>query len=325
LIFRRISARIKSRVSNYPALKKQTLFGALALVAVVSLPACDNQASKEVKVGRALPLVKVNDVEITMLQPTDDLAPAEGRPTATNEAVNKQLLEMLIDRQLLQEEAMRIKLDRDPQVIQAIDRAKTQILAEAYLQSKFATIGTASRAEVDAYFRAHPELFTRRKLFFMKELVVATKDFSAQLKARLDSAKSIEQVAAWLDKNQVHYKRTQLSRSTADLAPEMITKLQTMRRNQLFVIKAGEYSMLDAIYDVKPSPITAEVAAPQIELYLRNRKRKEIGDVELGRLRTLAKVEYLNKKHLASTTSPAAQLAGSSTTIRIENDMTERK
>ena len=213
---------------------------------------------------------------------------------------------------------MRNKLDRDPQVIQAVDRAKTQILAEAYLQSKFATIGTPSRAEVDAYFQAHPELFTQRKLFYMKELVVATKDFSAQLKSRLDSAKSIDEVAAWLDKNQVKYQRAQLSRSTADLAPEMITKLQTMRKNQLFVIKAGEYSMLDSLYDVKPSPVTAEVAAPQIEHYLRNKKRKALGDRELGRLRALAKVEYRDTRQLATETAP---LAGPGATIKTETSL----
>ncbi|NMM39115.1 MAG: peptidyl-prolyl cis-trans isomerase, EpsD family [Glaciimonas sp.] len=288
----------------------------------MSLSACNKQASSELKDERSSPFVKVNDVEITMLQPIDDLVAAERRPIAAEQAVNKQLLETMIDRQLLQEEAMRNRLDRDPKVIQAIDRAKTQILAQAYLQSKFATIDTPSRAEIDTYFQTHPELFTQRKLFYMNELVVATKDVTAKLKKRLDSAKSIEQVAVWLDNNHVQYKRTQLTRSTADLAPEIITKLRAMRRNQLFVIKAGEYSMLNSIYDVKPSPVTAQAAAPQIERYLRNKKRKQIGDLELGRLRASAKIEYLNKKQLATTISPAAQKTGSSTTAQIENGTT---
>ncbi|NMM27748.1 MAG: peptidyl-prolyl cis-trans isomerase, EpsD family [Glaciimonas sp.] len=303
-------------------MKKQVLFGALTLAAVMSLSACNKQASSELKDERSSPFVKVNDVEITMLQSIDDLGAAERRPIAAEQAVNKQLLETMIDRQLLQEEAMRNRLDRDPKVIQAIDHAKTQILAQAYLQSKFATIDTPSKAEIDAYFQTHPELFTQRKLFYMNELVVATKDVTAKLKMRLDSAKSIEQVAVWLDNNHVQYKRTQLTRSTADLAPEIITKLRAMRRNQLFVIKAGEYSMLNSIYDVKPSPVTAQAAAPQIERYLRNKKRKEIGDLELGRLRASAKIEYLNKKQLATTILPAVQKTGSSTTAQIENGIT---
>ena len=310
----------RTQDASYQALRRQALFGVVALVMAVSLSACDDKkASKEGKAGHALPLAKVNDVEIFLLQPANDLAPAGVQSLATKEAVNQQMLEMMIDRQLLQNEALRNNLDRDPQVIQAIEQAKAQILAQAYLQSKFGTMGTAGKAEVHAYFQAHPELFTQRKTFYMNELVVATKDFSAQLKSRLDSAKSIEQVATWLDQNHVRYERTQVARSTADLAPEMIARLQTMRRNQLFVVKAGEYSMLDAIYDVKSSRVTAEAAAPQIEQYLRNKRRKEIGDGELGRLRASAKIEYLNNKQFATAPSPAAKSSGSAATVKVEN------
>ena len=313
---------LKNRMTHFLASQKQAWFGVLALVAIASLSACGKQASTEDQAGHALPLARVNDVEIIMLQTADDLAPAEGRPIATKEAVNKNMLEMLIDRQLLREEAIRNKLDRDPQVLQAIDHAKTQILAQAYLQSKFASTDTPSKAEVDAYFQAHPELFTQRKVFYMKELVIATKDFSMQLNARLNSADSIEEVAAWLDQNHVHYEQTQLSRSTADLAPEMIMKLQTMRKNQLFVIKAGEYTMLDAIDDVRLSPVAAEVAAPQIERYLRNKKHKEISDRELGRLRALAKIEYFNKTQFTSATPPAAKMTDAPAAIEIAHGMT---
>ncbi len=298
-------------VTDCPA--RHAWFGALALVAALSLSACGKEASKQAQAGPSLALAKVNDVEIAMVPGADDVAPASGAAAATEPVVDQKMLELLIDRQLLREEAMRNKLDRDPQVIEAIDRAKTEILAQAYLQSKFAAIGAPSAAEVDAYFRAHPELFTHRKMFAMKQLVVATKDFSAQLRTRLDSAGSIEQVAQWLDKNHVKYERTQLSRSTADLAPEMIARLQTMRKNQLFVIGAGEYSMLAALVDVKPNPVTAAAAAPEIALYLRNKKRKEIGDAELGRLRATAKVDYIEKKQAAAATVPQARLAGSPT------------
>lgn len=305
------------------ASKKPALCGVLALVLVMSLAACDSgkTAAKEVSATRPLPLAKVNDVEISLLQPASGSAPAGDPPLAMKEAVDKQLLETMIDRQLLKNEALRNKLDRDPQVILATERAKTQILAQAYLQSRFAAVNKPGKAEVDAYFHAHPELFTQRKTFYMKELIVATKDFSAPLKSRLDSARSINQVAAWLDRHHVRYERTELTRSTADFAPEMIAKLKTMRRHQIFVIKAGEHSMLDAIYDVKPSPVTAEMAVPQIENYLANRKREQISDVELGRLRASAKIEYLNNRRLASVPVPAPKSPGSPATIQVESGM----
>jgi peptidyl-prolyl cis-trans isomerase C len=324
LILQNIGRLVQTAAARYAISSRQALLGILALATAVSLPACDSnkKTSKEVDAQRPLPLAKVNDVEISLLQPAIELAPAAAQSAATKAAVNKQLLEIMIDRQLLQKEALRNNLDRDPQVIQATENAKTQILAEAYLQSRFATIGAPGKAEVRAYYQAHPELFTQRKTFYMEELVVATKDFSGQLKTRLDSAQSIEPVAAWLDQNHVRYERNQVARSTADLAPEMITKLQTMRKNQLFVVKAGQYSMVNALYDVKLSPMTAEAAAPQIELYLRNKKRKEIGDVELGKLRASARIEYLDNRKLASAPVPATRSGGSPAPIKIENGTT---
>ena len=318
MISHEIIPRNRIGAGRHVTAKRRSLIGFVALAMAVTLPACDNskKAVKESRVERAVPLVKVNDVDIFL---ANDLTPADHKSAATKEAVNKKMLEMMIDRQLLQNEALHNNIDRDPKVIQAIEHAKTEILAEAYLQSKFATLAVSQKPEIDAYFKAHPELFTQRKIFYMNELLVATKDFSAQLKSKLDSAKSIEQVVAWLDRNHIRYERTQVARSTADLAPEMITKLKTMRRNQLFVINAGEYTMLDAIYDVKPSHITAQAAAPQIEEYLRNKKRKEIGDLELARLRASAKIVYLNNKETASVPlTAAAKSPGSPGMIKIE-------
>lgn len=295
------------------------------LIAVVNLSACNKKAHTEDGNGRPISLAKVNDVEITMQQPAVDAVSANDWKMDGNAVVDQKVLEMLIDRQLLQEEAMHHNLDRDPKVMQEIDRAKGQILAQAYLQSKFVAIGSPSEGEVNAYFLEHPELFSDRKLFSVKELVVATKDFNVQLKSRVDSANSIEQVAAWLDKNNVQYERGKLSRNTAGLAPEMIENLKAMRKNRIFVVETGEYTMLDFLYDVKPSPVTADAAAPQIALFLRNKKRKEIGDVELRRLRALATIEYFGKKQSAPTTSQSADLAGSATTMHIDNGSTGPK
>ena len=300
-MFRKTRLGSQQRVNHGSA--RRAWVGTLAMLAALGLSACAKQEGGPTQAGPALALAKVNDVEIAMLPAAVGATIAGQAP-----AVDRKLLEQLIDRQLLREEAMRNQLDREPRVIEAIERAKTEILAQAYLESKVAAIGAPSAAEVDAYFQAHPELFTHRKLFFMKQLVVATKDFSPRLKARLNSARSIEQVARWLDRHRVKYERTELSRSSADLAPEMIGRLRTMRKNQLFVIGAGEYSMLAALVDVKPSPVTAAAAAPQIAMYLRNKKRKETGDLELGRLRATAKVDYPDKKQGAG--APESRLAG---------------
>lgn len=274
--------------ANNPVSLRRALCGALLLVTAVGLSGC---GSKEKKAGQAL--VRVNGEEITVLQINDELNRA-GVKAEQQEAATKQLLESLIDRQLIMAEAKRNKIERTPEVMQAIERAKAQIIAQAYLKSIVSKIAKPSVAEIDDYFQKHPEYFAQRKQFDMLQIAIATKDFSSELKLAVDSAKSLDEVAAWLDRHNVRYARGQLSRSTTDLPEQMVAKLKEMKKGQLFIVNEGENSMLNSITDIKDSPVTAKNAAPQIEQYLINKKTKEAADAEIKHLRSSAKIEYLN-------------------------------
>ena len=267
---------------------RHVLCGVLLLVAAVGLSACGN---KEKKAGQAL--VRVNGEEITVLQINDELKRA-GVKADQQEVATKQLLEKLIDRQLIIAEAMRNKIDRSPGVIQAIERAKAQIIAQAYLENITSKLAKPSMAEIDDYFQKHPEYFAQRKQFDMHQLIFATKDLSDELKTAIDSAKTLDEVATWLDGHNVRYARGQLSRSTTDLPELMVAKFKELKKGELFIVNEGENSMLNSITDIKDSPVTAKNAAPQIAQYLSNLKAKEAAESEIKHLRSSAKIEYLN-------------------------------
>ena len=277
---------------------QRILWSGVVLLAAIGLSACGGK--KDDKPGQAL--ASVNGEEITVLQLNEELQRA-GVQAAQQEAASKALLESLIDRQLLQNEAVKDKTDRDPKVVQSIERAKALIIAQAYMQKRIGTISRPTAAEVEDYFNKHPEFFTQRKQFDMRELVIATADMNDKLKAAMDSAKSLEEVAVWLEANNVKFARTQLSRTSADLAPELSSKLMSMPKGQLFIIREGDRTLLIALADIKDSPVTLAQATPQIEQFLFNKKTKEAADAELKRLRAQAKIEYLNKKDSAA---PAA-------------------
>lgn len=259
----------------------------LLLVIGSSLAACGN---KEKKYGQAL--VRVNGEEITMLQVNDELM-RSGMKT-DQEAASKKIMESLIDRELITAEAMRNKLDRTPEVVQAVERAKAQVIAQTYLQNIMAKIPRPNKAEVEDYFQKHPEFFTQRKLFEMSQLMVSARDFSDPLRAVIESSRSLDEVASWLDGQKIPYTRNAIARTTADLPPEMTSKLLVMPAGKLFIVNEGENSMIVGLNGIKSSPVSATAAAPQIEQYLMNKKGKEAADAEIARLRALAKIEYLN-------------------------------
>lgn len=276
----------------------------LVLVVAAGLTAC---GSKEKKDGQSL--VRVDNDEITVLQLNEELQRANVSPSQ-QEAASKQLLESMIDRQLIIAEAVRNKVDRSPEVVQAIERAKAQIIAQAYLQGKTASLAKPTKAEIDDYFQKHPDFFSKRKQFDMLNVLISTKDFNDELKAAMAPAKSMDEVMAWMDRHQVQYKRGRLSRTSADLPPEMSAKLLNLPKGHLFIVNEGENTMLISLVAIKDSPVSVSDAAPQIAEYLYKSKVKEVANTEIAHLRSLAKIVYLNASApvAASAIAPASDM-----------------
>jgi EpsD family peptidyl-prolyl cis-trans isomerase len=285
-----------------------------ALLAAAALAGCGDQA-KQSRPGQAL--ASVNGEEITVLQLNEELQRA-GVTAAQQEAASKQLLQVLIDRQLLQSEAAKEKLDRDPKVMQAIERARALIIAQAYLQKRMGATARPSAAEVEDYFNKHPQYFSNRQQFVMNELIMASRDLTPEVRAAVDGAASLEEVAAWLDARKIRYGRGQVTRSTADLNPQVSARLLEKPKGQLFIVKEGERAIVLAVAEVKDAPVTLQVASQQIEQYLVKQKNKELAAAELARLRSTARIEYLNKSmaldpKAAPAAAPAAAAAAPAT------------
>ncbi len=106
-------------------------------------------------------------------------------------------------------------------------------------------------------------------------------------------------------RNKVKFGRMQLSRTSADLAPELSAKLASMPAGQLFIVREGERTLLISLADIKDSPVVLAQATPQIEQFLFNKKNKDAAQAELKRLRASAKIEYLNKTEKSASASAA--------------------
>jgi EpsD family peptidyl-prolyl cis-trans isomerase len=242
------------------------------------------------------------------MQLNDELSRSNA-PATQQEAARKQALEALIDRQLLISEAAKEKVDRDPRVVQAIERARSVILAQAYMQKRLGTPAKPTAAEVEAYYSQNPQFFAQRKHFDMREIILPTREVNDELKAVMDKTRSLDDVAAWLDQHKVKYQKAQLSRSGSELPPELSAKLLALAKGQLFIVREGERSMLVTIADIRSSPVELDAARPQIEQYLVAKKGKESAEEEVKRLRASAKIAYINQPSpVADAGAPATAL-----------------
>jgi hypothetical protein len=68
--------------------------------------------------------------------------------------------------------------------------------------------------------------------------------------------------------------------------------------------------MFISVAEIKDAPVSLQVASNQIEQFLVNRKNKELAAAELQRLRSTAKIEYLNKSMVPDPkAAPASAVA----------------
>lgn len=295
---------LAAQQTSVPTLKRGLC--AALLLATAVLAGCGDDKAKEAKPGQAL--ASVNGEEITVLQLNEEMQRA-GVPAAQQQVASKQLLQALIDRQLLESEATKEKLDRDPKVMQAIERARSLIIAQAYMQKRIGDVGRPTPAEVEDYFNKNPQFFANRKQFNMNQLIVPASAMTPEVRAAIDNAKTLEEAAVLLDARKIQYGRAQVTRSTADLNPQIASKLLSLPKGQMFVVREGQRAMLISIADVRDAPVTLAIAAPQITQYLTNKKNKELAQAEIARLRKTAKIDYLNKDMAPDASTPGANPA----------------
>ena len=262
---------------------------AISLVSLIALSGCN----KHKEDGASQTLAVVDGKEITVHQLNDELARLNVQPQQ-KDAATKQVIKALVDKQLLVNEAYKEKLDRNPSVLQAIERAKSQIMAQAYLESKLSTVTKPDKSEIDNYYNQHPEFFAHRQLVSMNQLVLSTLDLSADLKTDLDTAKTISDVSQKLDNKGVRYQKGNVTRVLGELAPNVQEKIKGMTPGQFLAVNAGAQTSIISVDGIKESPVKPEEAASAIENFLISKKRKDLGESEIENLRNAAKIEYTN-------------------------------
>jgi EpsD family peptidyl-prolyl cis-trans isomerase len=244
----------------------------LALVLLAALPAgCDRAASKP------LVLAKVNGVEIS-----------------SREAAGAPALEQVIDRELLVQKALDAGLDRDPLVLQSIDNARRQLLAQAYLE-RAATGAKSTPEEVRAFYAENPALFAERRIYRLRELAVsAPAEMLEVLRAETAQATDLEEVAAWLRLRNARFHVVNLTQPAEQLALSQLPRLARMKEGEMAVFATPLGASVVQLVHAEDAPLSEQQAAPVIEQFLAGRKRMELAAAEVRRLRSAARIEYVD-------------------------------
>jgi EpsD family peptidyl-prolyl cis-trans isomerase len=261
----------------------------LVLLFPAFLTACDHK-----KEGGETPVVaKVNGDEITILQLNDAMSRIGNIPKGKETEAGKQVLKSLVDQQILVKLAVDKKLDRNPNVLQAIEASKRQILMQASLEQMVQQLTKPTDAEIHDYYVKSPELFSNRRLYKFAEISMAGAVQVEKVKHLLSGTKSLEELAGKLRKENIEFKTAATVKAAEELPTVLLPKFSKMAKGEVAIIPAAETLSVLQLQDFKEQPLTEEQAKAVIGKFLFEQKRKALIETEMKRLRDTAKIEYL--------------------------------
>jgi EpsD family peptidyl-prolyl cis-trans isomerase len=272
-----------------------------ALVVAAMLSGCGDKKEK----AATQSAVRVNKEEITVHQINAVLAQQRNLKQEQSDAAARQVLEQLIDQELSVQKAAELKLDRDARTVQAIEAARRDIIARAYVEKIGEGAPSPSSAEIKDYYDKHPELFKDRRVYQLQEIAVeASPDQLAALQAKLSAVKSPNEVIEHLKAANLKFTANQAVRGAEQIPMAALPRLAQMKDGQTLVDPTPSGANILLLVASRTQPVSEEQAAKPIEAFLMNeRKRKMIAD-DLKALRASAKIEYLGKY---AGTAPAVE------------------
>ena len=274
----------------------------IGVALAVSLTACGDKKDKDKPATQTA--AKVNKEEITVHQINAVLQQQRGlKPEQADEA-GRRALERLIDQELAVQKAAELKVDRDPRVLQMLEAARRDIIARAYVEKIGDGATKPTPAEIKTYYDANPALFKERRVYQLQELAIeVAPDQIATLRTKLQAAKSINDFVEYLKANNIKYAANQAVRGAEQLPLAALPALANMKDGQAMLNPTPTGAQVVVLAGSRAEAVEEQRAAPAIEQFLLNERKRKIVIDDLKALRGSAKVAYAGKY---AASAPAA-------------------
>lgn len=266
----------------------------LLISSAIMLTSCGKKDAADSKKTDTQVVAKVNGDEITIHQVNFQLSRMGQMNEAQSKVAAKQVLSRLVELQLLKQQAIEQKLDKNPGVLQALEASKDQLLAQAYLEMSMARAPKPSTSTVDSFYKDRPELFENRRIYRLQELVVnIDKAKFAETQQALKDIKGINEIATWLKDKNYPFSVNSNIKAAEQLPSDLLKKLQTLKDGDAVIISSENSFNIIHLVASQPMPIARSKATPIIEQYYMNQNKTNLAKKEMTALNEKAKIEFI--------------------------------
>jgi len=250
-------------------------------------------------------VAKVNGNEISVHQINQALKNTPGLNAQNMNIARKEVLEKLIDQQIAVEQAESEKLDRNPDVVIAIDSAKRQIIANAYVSQLISSSVKINEADIQKYYDENPALFSQRKVYFFEDMLIENKgDIKLSGSEETMKFKSAQEFSDFLKSKSYNFAGGFFARAAEQIPLDILSKIASLSSGDAIIVESQNNIHAIFISNVQQAPVKIEDAKPAIKTFLTNTAARTLVTNKIKELKDQSKIEYLGEFSPANNQDP---------------------
>lgn len=255
---------------------------AVALIALVAT-SCQKKASGQT-------VAVVNNEEITAAELNDQLANEPNVGGDTKQARNAALQD-LINRKLMVQQAKSDGVDKSPEFLNKLRRGTDDLLINMLLARRLGTAQVPSPDQISSYETAHPQMFAGREIWTLSQIVYPQPKNAAVI-AKLQAAKTLDEVAQALTSNRIQFTRNSRKLDTAVFPNSLYAQVAHLPQGEPFIAPGPDKAVASVVTAREPSPTPADQASALAANMIRREQMSKIVQDRVKNLRAAAKIDY---------------------------------
>ena len=276
----------------------------LLLLTVSILSGCEQKGKST---GPAL--VKVGKSEITQDNFLKEISriPEWAREQFTGKEGKEKLLDEIIKRELVYQDAKRMKLDKDPEYLEKVKEFEKMTLISLILKKEVEDKAKVDDAEVKEFFDKNADKFTIGTKIRASHILVETEDQAKKIRERIRKGESFEKLAETFSKD-----KGSASKGgdigyfgSGQMVPEFERAVMGLKTNEISepVKTRFGYHIIKLVDVAKGETASFEQSKEPIRKQLLAEKQKGLIDSYIGNLMKKTDIKK-NEDALASTPLP---------------------
>lgn len=257
----------------------------VGLIAIVALaPGCAKKAEGQT-------VAVVNGDEITTAELNAELAAAKLPPGIDGAQARSQVLQAMINRDLLAQDARKEGIDKSPEFLQRQRELTDNLLIAMLADREGGSAQLPSDAEVAQFETSHPQMFAQREIWSLDQLRYKQPP-AGPISDQIAKTKSLDELAKVLSDNKIVATPAKRQIDSSAVPDDMYAKITKLAPGEPFIVPVGSEAVASAITARQPAPVSSDDAKPAAVAALRKQQTQKLLENRLQELRRSAKIDY---------------------------------